>query len=160
LYFSQGRQVLSQTNKPITTNNYQIMRKRFLAPIVLSAMFLASCGGSSSSEKEAGTTSTTTTTEPAADNSMVKASAEPRGVQLMAQLDCKTCHKEDVKLIGPSFKDIAAKYPDTPENETKLAEKIIHGGSGNWGEIAMLPHPDVKMEDAKEIVKYILSVGK
>ncbi|MET6999959.1 c-type cytochrome [Chitinophaga defluvii] len=138
------------------------MRKRLLAPFVLSALFFAACGGSSNSNSgdQQANTSAGSQEGGAVDSSMIKpsANAEPRGKQLMAQLDCKTCHKEDVKLIGPSFKEIAAKYPDNAENETKLAEKIIHGGSGNWGEIAMLPHPDVKVEDAKEMVKYILSV--
>jgi cytochrome c len=41
-----------------------------------------------------------------------------------------------------------------------LADKIIKGGTGNWGEVPMTPHPDVSVEDAKEMAKYILSTGK
>ncbi len=88
------------------------MRKRLLAPFVLSALFFAACGGSSNSNSgdQQANTSAGSQEGGAVDSSMIKpsANAEPRGKQLMAQLDCKTCHKEDVKLIGPSFKEKAA----------------------------------------------------
>ncbi|MBV7531620.1 c-type cytochrome [Chitinophaga sp. sic0106] len=135
------------------------MKKRYLAPFVLSALFFAACGGGSNSgEQQAGTTET----EHAADNSMVSPNADKpmtKGQELMAQQDCKTCHKEEMKLVGPSFKDIAGKYPNNNENVDKLADKIIKGGSGNWGEVAMLPHSNISKDDAKEMVKYILSLS-
>ncbi|MEC5148339.1 c-type cytochrome [Chitinophaga sp. 212800010-3] len=135
------------------------MRKRYLAPLVLSALFFAACGGG---EKKANTDSVSTHESPAADNSMVSPNANKpasKGEQLMAQSDCKTCHKEEMKVVGPALKDIAGKYPNTPENIDKLADKVIKGGSGNWGEVAMLPHPNVSKDDAKEMVKYILSLS-
>ncbi|TSD66243.1 c-type cytochrome [Inquilinus sp. KBS0705] len=87
-----------------------------------------------------------------------KASGTPsnKGASLIAGSDCATCHKEHEKVIGPAFADVAKKY--TSADEEKLAKKIISGGSGNWGNIAMTPHPDLKLDDAKEMVKYILSV--
>ncbi|QJB35018.1 c-type cytochrome [Chitinophaga oryzae] len=138
------------------------MKKRLLAPLVLSALFFAACGGG---EKKADqqTDKTTTQENNAVDNSMVSPGADKpasKGEQLMAQSDCKTCHKEEIKVIGPALKDIAGKYPNTPENVDKLADKVIKGGSGNWGEVAMLPHPNISKDDAKEMVQYILSVGK
>lgn len=113
-------------------------------------------------EKKANTDSVSTHESPAADNSMVSPNANKpasKGEQLMAQSDCKTCHKEEMKVVGPALKDIAGKYPNTPENIDKLADKVIKGGSGNWGEVAMLPHPNVSKDDAKEMVKYILSLS-
>jgi cytochrome c len=53
---------------------------------------------------------------------------------------------------------VAAKYPSNEANIKKLAEKIIKGGQGNWGEIPMAGHPNVSQEDAEAMVKYILSM--
>ena len=72
--------------------------------------------------------------------------------------DCRTCHKDDAKLIGPAYKDVAKKYPSTPENIKTLAEKVMKGGQGNWGEIPMAGHPNLSMEDASAMVEYILSM--
>jgi cytochrome c len=81
-----------------------------------------------------------------------------KGKDLMATADCMTCHKEQDKLVGPSFASIAAKYPADDKNTDYLAGKIIAGGSGVWGDVAMTPHPAISKGDAKEMVKYILSV--
>ena len=81
-----------------------------------------------------------------------------QGKSLIANSNCLSCHKLDVKLIGPAFKDIAAKYPANEANYDQLSKKIIEGGSGKWGEVPMSPHPDIKPDDAKKMVKYILSV--
>lgn len=140
------------------------MRMRFLAPFVLSALFLAACGGgkdSNSENKEAGSEVSQESSAPV-DSSMLApgaaAAASSKGAELIAQKDCKTCHKPDMKVVGPSYKEIAQKYEASEANEDMLADKIIKGGSGNWGEVAMLPHADVPKEDAKEMVKYILSL--
>jgi cytochrome c len=142
------------------------MRMRYLAPFVLSAMFLAACGGgdkSADKKDEAAATATTNTNDATnVDNSMVDqktaAAANSKGAALMDQKDCKTCHKIDMKLVGPAYKDVAAKYPATDANIDMLADKVIKGGSGHWGEVAMTPHPDLSKDDAKELVKYILSL--
>lgn len=78
------------------------------------------------------------------------------GKALIESNDCLGCHKADSKLIGPSYKDVAAKYTDA--DIQTLAKKIIDGGSGNWGEVPMTPHPGVSMDKAEAMVKYILSV--
>jgi cytochrome c len=80
------------------------------------------------------------------------------GKSLMAKSDCMACHKVDVKLIGPAFQDIAKKYPAKEENYVKLANKVIQGGSGVWGEIPMAPHAAISTADAKKMAKYILSI--
>ncbi len=66
------------------------------------------------------------------------------------------CHKTDSKVVGPSYKDVALKY--TTADIAMLAQTIIKGGSGNWGEVPMTPHPTLSEEDATEMVKYILSL--
>jgi len=85
-------------------------------------------------------------------------SVTAQGKSLIANSNCLSCHKIDIKLIGPAFKDIAAKYPANEANYDQLSKKVIDGGSGNWGEVPMSPHPDLKPDDAKKMVKYILSV--
>lgn len=80
------------------------------------------------------------------------------GEELIAKNDCLTCHKVDTKLIGPSYQEVAAKYTATDANINMLADKIVQGGAGNWGEIPMTPHPTVSTDDAKEMVKYILAL--
>ncbi len=88
------------------------------------------------------------------------ASSGLTGEELIKKSDCLTCHKVDVKLLGPAYQEVAAKYPATDENITLLAGKIIKGGAGNWGDIPMAPHPSINENDAKEMVKYILSLKK
>ncbi len=80
-----------------------------------------------------------------------------QGGLLVSKADCLTCHKPTVKLIGPSFKEIAAKYPSNEKNLEMLVEKVTKGGSGNWGPMAMSPHADLKAADIKKMVIYILA---
>lgn len=104
-----------------------------------------------------GETAQTTGTEPA----VVDLSSNPdyqAGLALEAKSDCATCHKLDEKLVGPSFREIAAKY--TESDVDMLADKVINGGAGNWGQVPMTPHPQLSKDDAKTIVKYILLLKK
>ena len=79
-----------------------------------------------------------------------------KGVQLITANDCLTCHKVDEKLTGPPYRDVANKYENTDANVKMLAEKIIKGGSGNWGTVPMTPHAALSEADAEQMVKYIL----
>jgi glucose/arabinose dehydrogenase/cytochrome c551/c552/type 1 glutamine amidotransferase len=81
------------------------------------------------------------------------------GKNLMLSLDCKGCHKVDTKSVGPAFIDVSKRYQKNPQATAILAEKIIKGGSGNWGEVAMAAHPNLKESDAKQIVSWILSLS-
>ncbi len=141
------------------------MKKVFI--VLGISLVIAACGGPKPGESEGGDTTTATNTaakaaEPNVDTAATKigteapASSTAKGASLIAGADCTTCHKEHQKIVGPAFADIAKKY--TAADEEKLAKKVIAGGSGNWGDIAMSPHPAIKLEDAKEMVKYILSV--
>ena len=81
-----------------------------------------------------------------------------KGGQLIAASDCAGCHREREKLLGPAYAAIAGKYPTTSANVAMLGKKIISGGKGHWGDIAMTPHPALSQADAKEMVKYILAL--
>lgn len=81
-----------------------------------------------------------------------------RARQLMRQSDCEVCHTLDSRLLGPAFADIARKYTREPEAVNYLAEKIVEGGSGVWGETAMPAHPAFEDEEARTIAEYILTV--
>jgi len=79
------------------------------------------------------------------------------GLELIAKSDCLTCHKVDEKLTGPAYRDVANKYASqAPGIIPQLADKIVSGGSGVWGQVPMLPHPTISKEDAEKMVKYIL----
>jgi cytochrome c len=85
-------------------------------------------------------------------------SANEKGLDMIASLDCTTCHKINEKNIGPAYADVAKKYEATDANIETLANKVIKGGSGNWGTVPMTPHPTLSVDSAKEMVRYILSL--
>lgn len=80
------------------------------------------------------------------------------GKMLISKSDCVACHSVDKKLVGPSYLDVAKKYPLTDANVNLLAAKVIKGGSGVWGQIPMVPHATLSSEDSKKMVKYVLSL--
>ena len=71
---------------------------------------------------------------------------------------CTACHGIDKKLVGPAYKDVAAKYRGNPKAEAMLAEKVKKGSVGAWGQVPMPPNAAVKDEDVKTLVKWILSL--
>jgi len=77
----------------------------------------------------------------------------------MTKAGCMACHTKDKKLVGPPFKDIAAKYKGQPDVVAKLMEKVRKGGSGVFGPIPMAPNPPDKISDAelKAAIERILS---
>ncbi len=81
------------------------------------------------------------------------------GKSLMLSLDCKSCHKEAEKSVGPAFIQVAAKYAKDPNAVSYLSQKIIKGGSGVWGEVAMAAHPTLPLNDVNQIVTWILTLG-
>ncbi|MET0569856.1 MAG: c-type cytochrome [Pedobacter agri] len=82
------------------------------------------------------------------------------GEKLINKSDCIGCHNKVNKIIGPSYTEIAKKYPATEKNINYLADKIIKGGTGVWGTMPMTAHATLKPADAKLMVKYILSLKK
>ncbi|KAA5543527.1 c-type cytochrome [Adhaeribacter rhizoryzae] len=83
-----------------------------------------------------------------------------KGKNLIAKSDCLACHKDDAKLVGPSYEEVANKYENNAKNVDFLVGKIIKGGAGSWGQIPMSPHPNLSSADAREMVNYILSLKK
>lgn len=81
------------------------------------------------------------------------------GKNLMLSSDCKSCHKVDEKSIGPGYTQVAQKYQKDAKASGYLIQKIIHGGSGVWGENAMPAHPNMKEGDVKLIVTWVLSLA-
>lgn len=124
-------------------------------------IFLFACGGGNAGdkagtagEKKDGTTNTASTSLP----SFITQAEYDKAVQIIAGSDCLGCHQIHQKTNGPAYVDIAKKYEPTEANIDTLANKIIHGGSGNWGDIPMLPHPNIPREDARILAKYVLSL--
>ena len=71
--------------------------------------------------------------------------------------NCMACHAVANKLVGPAYKDVAAKYAGQKDAEAKLVAKVIKGGAGVWGAIPMPANPQVSEADAKTLVKWILA---
>lgn len=82
------------------------------------------------------------------------------GNALMMSMDCKSCHKTNEKVIGPSFTDVANKYKKNRAIYTQLTEKITNGGTGVWGDVTMPAHPSLKPDEAKQILDWIFSLKK
>lgn len=70
--------------------------------------------------------------------------------------NCLSCHAVDKKILGPSYKEVAAKYKGDKAAEAKLAEKVIKGGVGAWGQVPM-PANNVTPDEAKTLVKWVLA---
>ena len=93
-------------------------------------------------------------------NESISAEVAEKGEVLISYSDCYTCHKKDERSVGPAFKDIAKRYPVNKVYIDILAQKVMLGGSGNWGYPAMVAHPNLSFENAKMMVTYILSMKK
>jgi cytochrome c len=135
--------------------------KKLLVLILLAGVAswtITSCGGKKDEAK----------TEEANDEYNDNEIAEPekatsedlikQGQVLVEQSDCKTCHHQTNKIVGPSHTDVAKKYEFTQANVTMLAAKIKKGGQGVWGEIPMTAHPDISDADSEKMAMYVLSL--
>ena len=71
--------------------------------------------------------------------------------------NCMSCHALDKKLVGPAYKDVAAKYKGNKEAADKLATKVMKGGTGVWGPIPMPANAQVNEAEAKKLVAWVLS---
>jgi cytochrome c len=69
---------------------------------------------------------------------------------------CLSCHKVDAKLVGPAYRDVAAKYKGQADAEAKLVAKVKAGGKGVWGNVAM-PANNLTDEEARTLVQWVLS---
>lgn len=78
-------------------------------------------------------------------------------LQLATAKNCMACHAVDKKLVGPSYKDVAAKYAGQPDAAAKLEGKVLKGGSGVWGPVPMPSNTQVSADEAKKLVAWILA---
>ena len=78
--------------------------------------------------------------------------------ELAKKHNCFACHAVDKKLVGPAYKDVAAKYRNDPKAEAKLVDKVKKGGQGVWGQVPMPPNATVPDADVHALVKWILSL--
>lgn len=72
--------------------------------------------------------------------------------------NCMACHAIGAKVVGPAFKDVAAKYTGQKDAEDKLTQKVLRGGSGVWGAVPMPANAQVSDAEARTLVKWILSL--
>jgi cytochrome c len=77
--------------------------------------------------------------------------------ELAQKKNCLACHTVDKKLIGPAYKDVAAKYAGQKDAADKLAQKILKGGTGVWGVIPMPANPQVNEAEAKQLAAWVLT---
>lgn len=82
------------------------------------------------------------------------------GQILINKNDCKSCHMANKRSVGPSYQEVAAKYKGKPAAVESLAQKIIKGGAGVWGDHAMSAHPQLSVADSRAMVEYILSLAE
>lgn len=144
------------------------MKHLFFTAMLLS-LSITSCSDKkeSSAESVPATESNLMLEEPKPQDTSAVASTAPagspeadiaEGKSLVEGTDCLSCHKVDAKLVGPAYQEVAAKYSEADTDH--LAQKIIEGGKGVWGDIPMTPHAGLSKENAQKMVKYILSLKK
>ena len=78
--------------------------------------------------------------------------------ELAQKKNCMACHAVDKKLIGPGYKEVAAKYAGQKDAADKLAQKIVKGGVGAWGQVPMPANPQVSEAEAKQLATWVLTV--
>jgi cytochrome c len=82
--------------------------------------------------------------------------ADP-GLDLAKSKNCLACHSVQNKIVGPAYKDVAAKYAGQKDAENKLVQKVMKGGSGVWGTVPMPANTQVTEAEAHTLVKWVLS---
>jgi len=78
--------------------------------------------------------------------------------ELAQKKNCLACHATDKKIVGPAYKDVAAKYAKDKDAVAKLADKIQKGGAGVWGPVPMPANTQVNAEEAKTLAKWVLTI--
>lgn len=119
--------------------------KIIVAIVALSILNIVGCGDSGSTNK-------TESNDALSSNPVYQ-----EGAKLVDQFQCTTCHKVDEDMTGPAYLKVAEKYKNADGKTIEsLAQKIIDGGSGVWGQTIMTPNPGVSKENAIKIINYIL----
>jgi cytochrome c len=115
--------------------------------VFLLAGFILACGNNDNDEKDKTVSKADITQNP----------DYKKGLALIANSDCLTCHKIDEASTGPSYRQVANKYAGGADTAVSyLGGKIINGGKGVWGDAYMTPHADLSVEEAESMARYIL----
>lgn len=77
---------------------------------------------------------------------------------LARKKNCMACHTVEKKIVGPAYKEVARKYAGQKDAEVRLAEKILKGGKGSWGDVPMPPNATVKPDEAARLARWILDL--
>ena len=93
-------------------------------------------------------------------NSLYNHKEDPAGLPLIKRSGCFNCHQDKSKLMGPSFEQIAGRYASNPDNIRHLADNIIHGTTGNWGDTPMPPNPELSHDEVLQAVAYMIKQGR
>lgn len=138
------------------------MRKLLFTFMSAGIIALFACGG----DKKENKAENKTGTEPQTETKDISANPDyAAGLELIGKNDCLTCHRTSGKVVGPSYEDVAAKYAGADDKKIEeLAQTIIKGvkvADSKWGSTQeMTAHPNLPLDDAKKMVKYILLLKK
>ena len=127
-------------------NNFALKKQYWIGVII--AVVVIACGQQNELTKDTEATAVKTDVSSHPDYQ--------KGVELVAKNDCLSCHKVEEKVLGPGYRQVANKYENNDSTVTMLAQKVIKGGQGVWGQVPMTPHPQLSEADAKQMVKYIM----
>lgn len=145
------------------------MRCRHLFTPIFCASLLAACDAPPASPKERPAQnnnvdvaqSAIARASSVAAASKVRALSIPEGLALAQKNNCLACHSIDQKIVGPAWMDVSRRYKGVEGIEEKLVIKVSTGGYGNWGNIPMPAlAPDVKEEDIRTLVRFVLSLAQ
>jgi cytochrome c len=134
------------------------MKKLFV--IVSFSFIIVSCGNQNNTPLSTPDKTSPSTPDKTSPSTTAENAETTKGLNLISKSDCLSCHKVSEKLVGPAYQAVAERYTATDEVIDTLAQKVIQGGAGRWGGVAMTPHPQIAKEDAKTMVRYILSLKK
>lgn len=131
------------------------MKKQLFVLMLAASTFYACNNGS---DKPTTTTPVEEVKDPAklAEEALAKNPDYTKGLELIGKSDCLTCHKIEETSTGPAYRDIANKYPNDDKTIDMLSQKIIKGGGGVWGQVAMAAHPTLTPEEAKQLARYVM----
>jgi cytochrome c len=136
---------------------------KLIKPFTIGIMALTSltfaCGDGGGTDARKETTSSLPQNEPKKQSLEERHQDNPeyvKGLALIKDSDCPSCHMAERKIVGPSYAEVAEKYENTQENVELLASRVIKGNVGEWGDIPMPSHPGLSEEDAQQMIRYVL----
>jgi cytochrome c len=135
------------------------MKRMFLFASVAVVAIACNNNTNDSGATQTGDTSKNTTNAADAKPADTKDPVAKKGLELVASHACFGCHQVDKGIQGPAYNAVAERYPKNDAVIDSLSNKVMRGGSGNWGTIPMPPNPVTK-EEAVTMVTYILSLKK